>query len=239
MLLVRFLYGIKSERRLVEEISLNLAYRWFCGFDLMDKIPNHSLFSQNRRRRFTDSTIFREIFNSIVRLCAEKGIVNGDAVVSDGTFIPASVSDASFMKIVEEVEKNAVDYLDALDEELRQQEGYKEPVPVIEEKTTLKSSTDLDCGYIDHEHKKGMGYLSQMTVDTGSGIILGVDCYPANQRESSIILRHLEKIKIDTKVNINKIGLDAGYDVGAVHRGLELLEITGFVSCIDFSYNMH
>ena len=54
MLLIGYLYGIKSERRLEEEVSLNLAYRWFCELDLMQKIPDHSTFSQNRRRRFRD-----------------------------------------------------------------------------------------------------------------------------------------------------------------------------------------
>ena len=238
MLLVGFLYGIKSERRLVEEVSLNIAYRWFCGFDLMDKIPNHSLFSQNRRRRFTDSIIFSQILNHIVRICVEKGIVTGDTVVSDGIFIPANVSDSSIIKIIEQVEKSAIDYLEALDEELRQQEGYKEPIFVVEEKTTFKSTTDPDCGYIDQKHKKGIGYLSQMTTDTQNGIIIGVDCYQANQRESNIVLRHLEKIKAKIGIKINKIGLDAGYDVGAVHRGLELLGIEGYVSCIDFSYDI-
>ena len=62
MLLIGYLYGIKSERRLVEEVQLNIAYRWFCGLELSDKVPDHSLFSQNRRRRFHDSTLFRDIF---------------------------------------------------------------------------------------------------------------------------------------------------------------------------------
>ena len=62
MLLIGYLYGIKSERRLVEEVQLNIAYRWFCGLELSDKVPEHSLFSQNRRRRFHDSTLFRDIF---------------------------------------------------------------------------------------------------------------------------------------------------------------------------------
>ena len=238
MLLVGFLYSIKSERRLVEEVSLNLAYRWFCGFDLTDKVPDHSLFSQNRKRRFTDSTIFRNIFNRIVKLCVENGIVTGENVVSDGTFIPSNVADYSLLELTQEVEKSAVHYLDALNDELSREPGYKEPVPVTEEKKILKSSTDPDCGYIDQERKKGLGYMSEMTVDTENGIIIGVDCYPANQRESSIILKHIEKIKTDTGINIDNLALDAGYDVGAVHRGLELLGVTGFVSCIDFSYDI-
>ena len=90
MLLVGYLYGIRSERMLEEEITLNMAYRWFCGFDLMDIIPDHSTFSQNRKRRFNDSKIFRQIFNRIVGNCIETGLINGETSVSDGNFIPAN-----------------------------------------------------------------------------------------------------------------------------------------------------
>ena len=235
MLLVGYLYGIKSERRLEEEVTLNIAYRWFCGFELGDRIPDHSVFSQNRRRRFTDSSIFSEIFNQIVHECVRLGIVSGEKVVSDGSFIPANVSAASHVEVEQEVEKSTVKYMEALDEELRQQPGYKEPTPTKEDKTIIKSSTDTDCGYCAQENKKGLGYLTEMTVDTDNGIVLGVDCYPANQRESNIILNHINKVQTETGVNIGKLGLDAGYDVGAVHRGLEILEVTGYVSCIEFS----
>ncbi len=235
MLLIGYLYGIKSERRLVEDVALNLAYRWFCGFDLNDKIPDHSLFSQNRIRRFTDSKIFNEIFNHIIRLCIEKGIVTGEAVVSDGSFIPANVSEGSLIEIQREVEQSTVHYLDVLNDELKSMPGYKEPAITKKVKKIVKSSTDMDCGYINQEHKKGLGYLTEMTIDTENGIVLGVDCYPANRRESDIILEHIEKIEKDTGLKINSLALDSGYDVGAVHRGLELMEITGYVSCISFS----
>lgn len=75
MLLIGYLYGIKSERRLEEEVSLDLAYRWFCDMDLMQRVPDHSTFSQNRKRRFKDSMIFRNIFNEIVLQCIQLGIV--------------------------------------------------------------------------------------------------------------------------------------------------------------------
>ena len=75
MLLIGYLYGIKFGRWLVEEVNLNIAYRWFCGLELSDKVPEHSLFSQNRRRRFCDSTLFRDIFNHIIIECIEQGIV--------------------------------------------------------------------------------------------------------------------------------------------------------------------
>ena len=132
-LLVGYLYGVRSERRLEEEITLNIAYRRFCGFDLMDTIPDHSTFSQNRRRRFTDSTIFREIFNRIVRECLETGIVPGETATSDGSFIPANVSWQSKVEITRVVEKSTVDYLEALDDELGSTIGYVPPYPTIKD----------------------------------------------------------------------------------------------------------
>jgi hypothetical protein len=89
------------------------------------------------------------------------------------------------------VEKSTVDYLDALEEELREVEGYVPACPTTVEKKELKSTTDADCGYIHQDTKKGFGYLAEMTVDVANGIITGVDCYPANRRESDIILKHL------------------------------------------------
>jgi transposase len=236
MLLVGYLYGIRSERRLEEEITLNMAYRWFCGFDLMDRIPDHSTFSQNRRRRFNDSLIFRKIFNRIVSKCMEAGIVSGEAAVSDGSFIPANVSWGSRVEIQRAIEKSTVDYLEALEEELRNTKGYTEPIPTIIERKELKSSTDADCGYVHHDTKKGLGYLAEMTVDTANGIITGVDCYPANRRESDIILKHIERQTRENNLNIQTLGLDAGYDVGAVHRGLEIMGITGYAS-LRYAHN--
>ena len=230
MVLVGYLYGIRSERRLEEEITLNMAYRWFCDFDLMDRIPDHSTFSQNRRRRFKDSEIFRQIFNRIVVECIETGLVTGETAVSDGSFIPANVSWASRVEISRVVEKSTVDYLEVLDEELRTTEGYVQASPVLVEKKELRSSTDSDCGYIHQDRKKGLGYLAEMTVDTANGIITGVDCYPANRRESDIVLKHIERQNKENGHKIKRVGLDAGYDVGAVHRGLEIMGITGYTS---------
>jgi len=77
-------------------------------------------------------------------------------------------------------------------------------------------------------HEKGLGYLAEITVDTKNGIITWMDCYPANRRESDIILKHIERQIQDNQIDIQKLGLDAGYDVGAVHRGLEIMGITGY-----------
>jgi len=148
-----------------------MAYRWFCDFDFMDTIPDYSIFSQNRRRRFNDSAIFRQIFNRIVRSCIKTGLISGETVVSDCTFIPANVSWESRIEVIKLVKKSTVDYLNVLEEELRKTERYVKASPVIMEKIELKSSTDTDCGYIHHDTKKGLGYIAKMTVDTANGII--------------------------------------------------------------------
>ena len=157
MLLIGYLYGIKSERRLVEEVQVNIAYRWFCGLDLSDNVPEHSLFSQNRRRRFHDNTLFQDIFNHIILKCIEQGLVTGESVVSDGTFIPANVSGNSKIEVTQTVLKSTVHYLDELDKELSEQRGYRAPEPTEKEVTVLKSKTDPECGYIHQDRKKRAG----------------------------------------------------------------------------------
>lgn len=153
MLLIGYLYGIKSERRLEEEVSLNLAYRWFCELDLMQKIPDHSTFSQNRRRRFRDNTLFRDIFNEIIMQCINMGIVSGNTVVADGSFLPGNVSVNSSIEVIETVQQSSIHYLDELEKEMSEIPGYKEPITKEVTKRTLKSTTDPDCGYINQKGK--------------------------------------------------------------------------------------
>lgn len=75
MLIISYCYGIRSERRLCEEVHLNLAYRWFCRLGLEDAIPNHSTFSKNRHGRFRQNGTFRWIFDKAVRGCMATGLV--------------------------------------------------------------------------------------------------------------------------------------------------------------------
>ena len=144
MLLIGYLYGIKSERRLVEEVQLNIAYRWFCGFELDDTIPNHSTFSKTRTRKWQQSSLFQKAFYEIVKQCIDSG---------------------------------------------------------------------LDCKH---------------------GILTGVDVYSANEKESVLILRPSER-QINLGIPMSRLALDRGYETGAVHRGLELLGITGYIPAIQFS----
>lgn len=106
MLLIGYLYGIKSERRLVEEVQLNIAYRWFCGFELDDTIPNHSTFSKTRTRKWQQSDLFQKAFYEIVKQCIDSGLIDGEAMAADGSYIPANVSRESWINVEIEVEQS-------------------------------------------------------------------------------------------------------------------------------------
>lgn len=234
MLLVGYLYGIKSERRLEEEVRLNIAYRWFCGFELNDAIPDHSTFSKTRTRKWQPSHLFQKVFQEIVKQCILSGLVYGEAMAADGSYIPANVSRGSWIDVEIEVEQSMQSYLNALDEELAHQPGFKKPPAKAVKKRRTTSRTDPDSGYINHGSKRGVGYLMESTVDCKHGILTGVEVYPANEKESLLVLRHLER-QMKLGVPIKRLALDRGYETGAVHRGLELLGITGYIPAIQFS----
>jgi len=92
MLMVGYCYGIRSERRLCEEVKLHLAYRWFCKLDLDDQVPHHSTFSVNRLGRFRESDILRHIFERVVAACMARDLVKGEGFAVDATVIEANAS---------------------------------------------------------------------------------------------------------------------------------------------------
>ena len=92
MLLVGYCYGVRSERRLCEEVRLNLAYRWFCRLGLEDGVPDHSTFSKARHGRFREADILRRVFETTVASCIEKGLVGGEGFAVDASIIRADAN---------------------------------------------------------------------------------------------------------------------------------------------------
>src|SRR5712691_2124573 len=92
MLLVGYCFGIRSERRLCEEVHLNLAYRWFCKLGLDGEVPDHSTFSKNRHGRFRNSDLLREVFETTVRRCMTEGLVGGEGFAVDASLIKADAN---------------------------------------------------------------------------------------------------------------------------------------------------
>src|SRR5512145_1370451 len=125
MLLLGYCFGIRSERRLCEEVHLNLAYRWFCRLGLEDAVPDHSTFSKNRHGRFRASGAFRWLFDEVVRRCIAAGLVKGEGFAVDASLVAANASHQHSVQPGEhcdwgssEIDTRAMrEYLAALDEE--------------------------------------------------------------------------------------------------------------------------
>ena len=124
MLIIGYCFGIRSERRLCEEVHLNFAYRWFCRLGLEGDVPDHSTFSKNRHGRFRDSDLLRELFETTVRRCMAEGLVGGDGFAADASLIKADANKQRSAEGSEEVDWEAIaatrrsvkEYLDTLDD---------------------------------------------------------------------------------------------------------------------------
>ena len=124
MLIIGYCFGIRSERRLCEEVHLNLAYRWFCRLGLEGDVPDHSTFSKNRHGRFRDSDLLRELFETTVRRCMAEGLVGGEGFAVDASLIRADAnkqrsaegSEAVDWEAMAETRRSVREYLDTLDD---------------------------------------------------------------------------------------------------------------------------
>ena len=109
MLFIGYLYGIRSERRLLQEIEVNMAYRWFIGYDLTEKLPDVSVIWQNRLRRYNGTDVPQQIFDEIVRQAMAKGLVGGKILYSDSTHLKANANKNKYVE--KEAKKESQDYI--------------------------------------------------------------------------------------------------------------------------------
>ena len=247
MLLIGYLYNVDSERVLEQEVNLNIAYRWFLGLDLSDTVPDHSTFSQNRRRRFKDSTVFQEIFDYIIDLCIENGLVTGEVIVTDSTHIKASAAKGKAEKVV--VEKTPSHYLNTLEKEAKKIEkeledkriesGKKKRGRKSKSSSTEKISvikTDPDSGLLNRPGKpSGPHYLAHASIDTKNGIIVDIHPSAGNINDCEPFIDRLNVIQEKFELNIKNVAADKGYDKTKIHHGLKTLEITGYISPIGYT----
>src|SRR5260221_8626157 len=124
MLIVGYVFAIRSERGLCRDVRVNLAYRWFCGVSIEDKIPDHSAFSRARNERFRDSDIFRRVFEHVVETCIAAGLVGGEGFAVDASLIVADANkqrsipgaDWSKERAAKEASRAVKEYLATLDD---------------------------------------------------------------------------------------------------------------------------
>src|SRR5579864_714081 len=144
MLLIGYLYGITSERKLVQELGMHLAWRWFTGLSFDQEVPHHSTFSKNRHGRFQESKLFEQLFEQIVLQCVEVGLVQGNHLSVDGSFVEANAAKESRIPREQlgeaaQVHHTVRQYL----QELEQQNPVEEPV----HEQDKVSTTDPDSTY--------------------------------------------------------------------------------------------
>lgn len=234
MLFLGYLFGVRSERQLIREIQVNVAYRWFIGYGLSDKIPDASTFSQNRRRRFTESTVYQEIFDEIVLQAMHKKWINGRVLYTDSTHLKASANKAKFKKA--RVEASARRYLEELEEAIttdRNAHGkkpLKQKEAVVESKEVKVSTTDPDSGYMVREGKpKGFFYLDHRTTCGKHNLITDTHVTPANVHDSIPYLDRLDRQRARFNFETEAVGLDAGYMSAPLCKGLEARDLYGVI----------
>ena len=212
MLLLGYLYGIDSERKLEQEIQVNIAYRWFLGIDLDERVPDHSTISQLRRRKFSGSAVFQEIFDEIVRKCMEAGLVSGKLLLTDSTHIRANARND--LREVIEVPDTPSEYMKKLDQEAYETGLIDAPVEydVTKTKEIVKSITDPESGLMNRPGKPTcFCYLDHQTSDADYGIITDVYVTAGNTHDA---VPHTGRIEYQIEkfgFNTEAVCADGGY----------------------------
>jgi transposase len=184
ILLIGYLYGITSERKLVEELRMHLAWRWFTGLGFDQEIPHHSTFSKNRHGRFQESKLFEQLFEHIVRQGVEAGLVQGKHLSVDGSFVEANAAKESRIpreQLAEaaQVHHTVRQYL----KEVEEQNPVEEPVHEQDQVST----TDPDSTYATKGGTPArLGYYDNYLVDNHSCVIVGVQASAARMSQETV-----------------------------------------------------
>lgn len=179
MLILGYSYGIRSERRLCDEVHLNLAYRWFCRLGLEDSVPDHSTFSKNRHGRFRASGTFRWVFDQVVQRCMAAGLIKGEGFAVDASLIAADANKQRSIARGDSVDwsdpvlstRAVREYLESLDEE-----SLAEAMPKRLSLTDPQSSWTAALG-----GPAFFAYSTNYLIDTEHGVILDVEATPAHR----------------------------------------------------------
>lgn len=219
MLLIGYLYGITSERRLCEEVKMHIGYRWFVSLNMNEEVPDHSTFSKNRHGRFKEGGIFQEIFDEIVRQCITHGLVSGKHLTVDGTLVKANASLKSMEPVV--VEMKPKEYIKRIEEENPVEEpwepddDYKHRGKRISNKSH-RSKTDPDARLVCRSKKNAkLAYSANYLMDNKHQIIIGVKAErPDRGGEARASIEMIKESKWKFKFKPQTLGADKGYATG-------------------------
>jgi transposase len=207
MLLLGYCYGIRSERRLCDEVNMNLAYRWFCRLGLEDTLPDHSTFSKNRHGRFRESDLLRHVFNTVVTRCLDQGLVGGEGFAIDASFVRADVSRQRYehspidwrpSKIQNRATK---EYLELLD----QNEALHRPQKSV-------SITDPMAQWTGAKGPADFFYSTNYLVDVNNNIIMDVEASPSTRKlEVDTTRTMIERVELNHDIRPRRLMGDTAY----------------------------
>ena len=215
MLLIGYCFSIRSERRLCQEVKVNLAYRWFCGLGLEDKVPHHSTFSVNRHGRFRESDLLRKVFEEVVCGCMTAGLVGGEGFAVDASVIEA---DASRFQRVEGAEvgwaprqrsrRPVQEYLAAL-------EGENPPINPKQKPKAMSPSDPCAAWTTRGRHKVMFGYSLNYLIDMENAVILDVEATPTRiSKEVDATETMIERTEERFALKPKHLAGDAAYGTG-------------------------
>ncbi len=221
-MLAGFLLGIVHDRRLMREAQVNLAIRWFAGFGLHERLPDHSSLTRIRHRWGAER--FRRIFARTVTACMTAGIAKGEVVHVDASLIRADVAWESL----------AVRHVDAVtnangDRTAETQEGQRKSRKTGKFKKVCLTDPDATMATSGRNRRLEPSYKQHGTVDDECGVILDVEVTTGEINEGQAILDRLDAVAVATGASIGTVTADAGYAYAKVFAGLEAREITGVI----------
>ena len=215
MLLVGYCYSIRSERRLCDEVKMNLAYRWFCGLGLEDKVPHHSTFSVNRHGRFRESDMLRKVFEEVVCGCMTAGLVGGEGFAVDASVIEANAS--RFQRIEgsevdwtpeRKASRPVQEYLSALESD--------NPPTNPKQKPKATSPTDPTAAWTARGRNKVMfGYSLNYLMDMENAVIVDVEATPTRiSKEVNATETMIERTEDRFGLKPDRLAGDVAYGTG-------------------------
>jgi transposase len=236
MLIVGYCYSIRSERRLCQEVKMNLAYRWFCGLGLEDKVPHHSTFSVNRHGRFRESDILRKVFEEVVCGCMTAGLVGGEGFAVDASVIEADASRFQRVKGAEvdwTPEQRAScpvrEYLVALESE-------NPPINPSQKPKAMSPSDPCAAWTARGRNKIMFGYSLNYLIDMENAVILDVEATPTRiSKEVDATETMIERTEDRFGLKPDRIAGDVAYGTGEMLGWLVAREIEPHVPVWDQS----
>jgi transposase len=218
LMLAGFFQGIVHDRKLMREAQVNLAIRWFAGYRLDEKLPDHSSLTRIRQRWGVER--FKKIFLKTVQSCIDAGMVNGETVHIDATLIRADVSWESLTT------EHAETVIKANDLEQAKPKGRGRPRKRAP-KPKKHSKTDLDATMTTSSRNIRMepSYKQHGAVDDAHGVIVDVDVTTGEQSEGNQLPEQIERIESNTGIKIKTLSGDSGYAHGKNYEYLEHREI--------------